>query len=243
MTRLMRATELIGLPVVTVGGDDVAEIRDVVYEPAGGLIGFTLNKRGHFSGRLKQVLTVDMVASIGRDAVMTEAAEALTETSDAPDAVGEAAGRDVIGASVVTDDGTALGEVTDVVVSVGGQAEAVGYELVGKSGDAHHVFLPLPEQLAVSGDAVIVPAGLDDFVRDDLTGFGSSVDRYREEHGFHSVDSGATRHPRSRATRPAGGESTKAELYEQARELGVHGRSSMTKAQLRAALSESRGDA
>lgn len=243
MSRLVRATELVGLPVVTLNGDDVAEVRDVVYEPTGGLIGFTLNKRGFLSGRLKQVLTVDMVTSIGRDAVMTETEEALTEKSDAPKSVDEAADRDVIGASVVTDDGTELGEVTDVVVSLGGSAEAVGYELVSNAADGRHVFLPLPEQISVSGDAVIVPAGLDDFVRDDLTGFGSSVDRYREEHGVHRAAAGAKPGSRDRAAAPSGDTPTKAELYEEAREREVPGRSSMTEAELQSAPSESRGDA
>ena len=67
MSRLLNTTGVIGLPVVTVGGDDVAEVRDVVYEPnRGGLIGFTLNKRGFFSGRQQQVLTIDGVRSVGR---------------------------------------------------------------------------------------------------------------------------------------------------------------------------------
>lgn len=193
MSRLVRATELVGLPVVTLKGDDVAEVRDVVYEPAGGLIGFTLNRRGYLSGRLKQVLTVDGVTSIGRHAVMTGTEGALTEKADVPSAVAEAADRDVIGASVVTDDGTALGEVIDVILSVDDHAEAVGYELLSNGAEARHAFVPLPEQLAVSGDAVIVPAGLDDFVRHDLTGFGSAIERYRNEHGFRAAAGDTTK--------------------------------------------------
>lgn len=44
----MTASQINRLPVVTVrGGEDVAEVRDVIYSPeAGGLVGLTLNKRG-----------------------------------------------------------------------------------------------------------------------------------------------------------------------------------------------------
>ncbi len=48
MKVLLTAAQLSRLPVVTVqGGEDVAEVRDVIYSPeAGSLLGLTLNKRG-----------------------------------------------------------------------------------------------------------------------------------------------------------------------------------------------------
>ncbi len=250
MSRLVRATDLIALPVVTLGGDDVAEIRDVVYESnRGGLVGFTLNKRGFFSGRLKQVLTIDMVASIGQAAVMVADEDALAERADAPDAVTEASPeRDVIGASVITDEGTMLGTVTDVVVSLGRNVAAVGYELTSTGDDGRPVFIPLPEQLSVSGDALMVPAGFEGFVRDDLTGFGGAVEQFRTDHGLGGSGNranGAEVHPpRSGAAKaaPQRDTRTKAELYDEARRRDVPGRSSMTKAELSAALSDLEGD-
>jgi hypothetical protein len=94
----------------------------------------------------------------------------------------------------------------------------------------------MPEQLAVSGDALMVPNGLDAFVRDDLTGFGGAVDAYRTDHA-----SGEN----SRATKPptASGRRTKAELYEEAQARDIPGRSSMTKAELAGALAENGGAA
>lgn len=236
MTRLVRATELNGLPVVTLSGDDVAEVRDVVYDASrGGLVGFTLNKRGFFSGRLKAVLTMDGVSSIGKAAVMVETDDALTEKADAPETITAASPeRNVIGADVVTEDGTSLGQVTDVVVQLGRRAEAVGYELTSTGGDSRRVFIPLPEQLAISGDALMVPNGLDAFVRDDLTGFGGAVDAYRADHagGNNASRSGPA---------TASGRQTKAELYERAQARDISGRSSMTKAELVAALSTDEG--
>ena len=55
MTALVRAGDLVGRPVVTInGGDDIAEVKDVVYDPeARRLVGFTLNKRGWFRGSIR----------------------------------------------------------------------------------------------------------------------------------------------------------------------------------------------
>lgn len=55
MKELLRGTDLVGLPVVTLGGDDIAEVRDVLFDgDAGQVLGFTLNKRGRLAGRLKE---------------------------------------------------------------------------------------------------------------------------------------------------------------------------------------------
>ncbi len=236
MRRLVRATELNGLPVVTMNGEDVGEVRDVVYDSdRGGLVGFTLNKRGFFSGRLKEVLTVANVASIGKDAVMVETDDAFTEKDDAPETIaGASSDRNVIGAAVLTEEGTTLGRVTDVVVQLGRKAEAVGYELASAEDASRHLFIPLPEQLAVSGDALMVPSGLDAFVRDDLTGFGGAVEAYRADHA--SGDNPPAPNPSTTNERQ-----TKAELYEEAQARDISGRSSMTKAELVAALAEDRG--
>lgn len=242
MSRLLNATEVIGLPVVTLGGDDVAEVRDVMYEPSrGGLIGFTLNKRGFFSGRQKQVLTIDSVRSVGRDAVVVDDGEALTDKGDGKGSIGAASSdRDVIGASVITDQGVELGTVSDVVISLGRKVEAVGYEIVGSDDDARRFFIPLPDQLAVSGDALMVPSACKEFIRDDLTGFGGAVDAYRADHGSGHPGRGNAKRT-SGAHGGADSSRSKSDLYAEARELDISGRSSMTKAELVSALSDRRG--
>jgi uncharacterized protein YrrD len=169
-----------GLPVVTVsGGEDVAEIRDIIYHPeAGRVVGFTLNKRGRFAGRRREVLAAAGVRAIGRDAVMIADEDALVEPQDAPPELGDPDGdRDVIGNDVVTEAGVSLGAVTDVVLLVGGTGEVVGYQLERSSGGEGYI--PLPAQLAVSGAALVVPNSTEEFVRDDLTGLGAAVDEFR----------------------------------------------------------------
>jgi hypothetical protein len=39
--------------------------------------------------------------------------------------------------------------------------------------------IPLPDTISVSGEALMVPATAVDFVSDDLSGFGASVDAFR----------------------------------------------------------------
>jgi uncharacterized protein YrrD len=183
MTLVVKASELIGRPVVTItGGEDVAEVKDIVYRSEqGDLVGFTLNKRGFLSGSLREVLPVESVHAIGRDAVMIDNTEdCLVDPKDAPAAVAEPEkDRDVFDDAVVTESGVRLGRVRDVVLVVGGAGEVVGFELARDESNETW-FIPRPAQLAVSGDALIVPDQLEEFIVDDLTGFGAAIDRYRD---------------------------------------------------------------
>lgn len=184
MTVYLKTSEVIGRPIVTVnGGEDVAEVRDVVYaSEAGTLLGFTLNKRGFLSGRMRQVLPADAVAAIGSAAVMiADENECLMSKADAPDEIASpATNRNVLGDPVITDTGVRLGTVSDLVLAVGGRGEIIGYEL--KRDDSKESwFVPRPQQLAVSGDSLLVPAALEEYVSHDLTGFALALERYESE--------------------------------------------------------------
>jgi len=181
----MVASAINGLPVVTVlGGEDVAEVRDVIYDPeAGRLVGLTLNKRGFLSGRHREVLPSETILAIGRDAVMVIDESSLMEPDAAPEQVGKpATERNVIGNDVLTDGGNSLGTVRDLVLVVGTVGEVVGYE-IDKPGGGHG-YIPLPAQLAVSGAVLVVPEVTTDFVRDDLVGLGAAVDDFRARLGL-----------------------------------------------------------
>ncbi len=189
MNRVARARDLLAKPVVTLTGDDIAEVRDVVYDGQHGrLLGFTLNKRSWFGGQLRERLTMDGVHAIGADAVMVESETDLVDAAAAPAPVAEAPSeRDVLGAAVLTQSGTKLGTVTDVIVSLGRDARAVGYELQAPdTRDRATRYVPLAEQVAVSGDAVVVPDEVDRFVEDDLAGFGAAVLEFRAQ--LHEPD-------------------------------------------------------
>lgn len=182
---LMLASDLRGLPVVTVtGGDDVAEVRDVIYSPdAGKIVGVTLNKRGFLSGRRREVLPAGLVHSFGRDAVMTMTEASLVAPIDAPDEVGHpATERNVLGNDVVTERGVSLGTVRDLVVLAGNTGEVVGYQI--DKTNRGRSYIPLPIQLAVSGAALVVPDATEEFVRDDMVGLGAAVREFRARLGM-----------------------------------------------------------
>lgn len=205
---LLRASEVGKLPVVTFDGEDVAQIRDVVYVGHGGEVaGFTLNGRGFFAGALKETLPWAAVVGLGPDAaiIADESAfvppeELLASANDGDNAAqGGASAGDVLRSQVLTDDGTALGVIVDVVLGIGapegsdqhGKADVVGYEIdpaesLGRG--KNRLFIPLPDTLAVSGEHLIVPAVARDFVTDDLAGFGAAVDGFRARlRGFENL--------------------------------------------------------
>lgn len=179
--RLVRATQLTGRPVVTLEGDHEVEIKDVVFDKeAGGLTGFTLRKPGLLGGPQRAVLPIAGVSAIGPDAVMIRSHREFAEA-----AALAGSGDDVLGDQVITDEGTALGNVVDVIASViEGTADIVGFEItataaLGSEGD--HVFVPLPAALAISGEAIVVPATAADYATKDLIDFNVSVDAFRSQ--------------------------------------------------------------
>nr|WP_284288729.1 PRC-barrel domain-containing protein [Angustibacter aerolatus] len=131
----MRTSEPAKRPVVTYAGDDVAQAKDVVYAGDGGHVsGFTLAGRGLFAGPKHEVLPWSQVAALGVDAVMVVSEAAFADASAlSGDAGGEGDPGDVLGSQVLTDAGTALGTVVDVVLEVptepGGACDVVGYEI------------------------------------------------------------------------------------------------------------------
>ena len=188
MSLLLRGTELIGLPVVTIdGGEDVAEVKDVVYGSGEArLLGFTLNRRGFLGRPMREVLPWGSVAALGSDAVMIETHGAIAPPSDAFAVTAHASSdQAVLGADVLTDSGARLGMVTDVVVLCSAVPEVVGYEIQASEAmgerAGRRVFLPLPNTLAVSGEALMVPAAAGQFVADDVAGFGAAVEAFRAQ--------------------------------------------------------------
>lgn len=185
MSELTAARSLGGRPVVTLGGDAVAQIKDTVFDgPAGRVTGFTLSGRGLLSGPLKQSLPWSAVHSVGHDAVMIRSREVLAEPA-AVVARGEAAHGRVVGAKVLTDAGTEVGTVLDLVVEAGTSGRVVGFRIAARetprSGPGRRLpqgLRPPGETLAVSGQALVIPADATRFVADDLAGFAAQVDAF-----------------------------------------------------------------
>jgi sporulation protein YlmC with PRC-barrel domain len=189
MNELMAARSLTTLPVVTLGGDAVAQIKDTVFDAAAGRItGFTLSGRGLLSGPLKQSLPWSAVHALGPHAVMIVDAGALTDT---PVVVArrEAHRGRVRHAKVLTDEGAEVGTVLDVIVEGGTSGRVVGFRIAagkalvqGSRRRRHRVYVPRGETLAVSGRALVIPADATRYVADDLPAFVARVGAFHEGH-------------------------------------------------------------
>jgi uncharacterized protein YrrD len=187
----MRASEIVKRPVVTLAGEDVAQIKDIIYASAGGQVGgFTLNGRGFLSGTLKTALGWASVVALGPDAIMIRDEAALGDRDALITAIVETNGGsgDVLGSRVLTDGGKDLGKVLDVIIEVTGGspslADVVGYEIEpaeNLGGDLKKVLVPLPDTISASGQHLIVPAAALDFVTNDLAGFGAAMRDFREQ--------------------------------------------------------------
>ncbi|MEU7304986.1 PRC-barrel domain-containing protein [Streptomyces sp. NPDC007189] len=184
MNTLMLASELTKRVVVTLGGEAVAQIRDTVFDvQAGRVTGFTLSGRGLLSGPLKESLPFSGVHAIGPSAVMIPS-EAVLENRNVVVGTGEAERGQVIGAPVLTDQGTEVGTVLDVVIEAGVGGRVIGFEIAAHENlDSHKrkTFIPRGETLAVSGRALVVPAHASRFVADDLPSFSAQVEAFRAQ--------------------------------------------------------------
>jgi hypothetical protein len=134
-----------------------------------------------FAGPMRKTLPWAAVHGLGPDAVMIKD-ESVLASRKALAGEREGAGGSVLGSRVLTDGGRELGRVTDLILAVGeGGTDAVGYEIEPTDEpSSRRQFVPLPDTLAVSGEALLVPDAATEFIRDDLAGFGAAVDEFRE---------------------------------------------------------------
>jgi sporulation protein YlmC with PRC-barrel domain len=183
MSLLMRASTLVKRPVVTLDGEDIAQVRDVLYEGSGGaVVGFTLSGRGIWAGPKDVALPWSAVIGCGRDAVVVRHEDVLQGQQEVVNSH-DISDRNVLGSRLLTDTGVDLGVVVDVIVEAGEDADVVGYEVEASPAlgpEQRNVLIPLPDALSVSGEALLVPAAAVDFVTDDLSGFGAAVDEFRD---------------------------------------------------------------
>ncbi|MFI5972546.1 PRC-barrel domain-containing protein [Streptomyces sp. NPDC051452] len=182
MITLMLASELTKRVVVTLAGDAVAQIKDTVFDArAGRITGFTLSGRGLLAGPLKQSLPFSGVHAVGPSAVMIPSEAVFEDRGAIVESGGTAHGR-VIDAPVITEEGTEVGTVRDVVVEAGTSGRVVGFEIAANENldpRRRKVFIPRGQTLAVSGEAMVVPAGARHFVAEDLPTFGAQVEAFQ----------------------------------------------------------------
>ena len=184
MTRLLRASDLVGRPVVTLRGDEVGEVKDVLLGLTGAcLVGFTLRNPGFLGGPQRRSLPWASVRAVGADAVMVTAEGDLGDREDVP-----SHGDAVQDLPVMSTDGELLGRIVDVVVETEDEPDVVGFAVEPGPGGSERPgerFLPVDDMVSVSEQALVVPAEAAEFLHDDLSGFGAVVAAYRRGDGGH----------------------------------------------------------
>lgn len=191
MNGLTSVRALTTLPVVTLGGDAVAHVKDTVFDTSAGRIGgFTLTGRTLLSGPLPRDLPWPAVHCLGRDAVMVRDAGALVDLPRSAARRDAVRGR-LLGARVLTDDGETVGTVLDVLVEGGTSGRLVAFRLAahrdlvhGSRHRRHRVYVPRGEAVSLSGRTLVIPAHARTYVTDDLPGFTARVGaRHHREGG------------------------------------------------------------
>lgn len=176
---LTHASDINGHPVVTLGGEDVAQVKDVLFDPEGSVLGFTLAGRGLLSGPMKTWLPWRGVHGFGPDAIMVQDEDALVPREKQGEGGKGRVKGDVTGDEVMTRSGKIVGTVMDAVLRLEPDGlDVVGYEVdTPEGGDSR--FIPLPDTLAVNEGRLMVPDEALEFLTTDLSGFGASVDTFR----------------------------------------------------------------
>ncbi|MEU9518624.1 PRC-barrel domain-containing protein [Streptomyces sp. NPDC048224] len=182
MNELMAARSLTTRPVVTLGGDAVAHVKDTVCDASAGRItGFTLTGRGLLSGPLREGLPWSAVYALGHDAVMIRDRRGLVNAAVMTADQQNLRAR-LLGARVLTEAGAEVGTVLDVVVEGGTGGRVLGFRVAanrhfvpGPSRHRRRVYVPRGQTLTVSGRALVLPEDAVRHVADDLNGFTALV--------------------------------------------------------------------
>jgi uncharacterized protein YrrD len=173
---LLHGKDLAGMPVVDIStGDDLADVRDVVFHPEQGfLAGLILMKRNFWHGRMREVLPLEGIASIGTHAVMVADPGALADRRDAPSEMTRPdLHRDVLDDMVVTESGRQLGKIVDVIIVGGDAPRVVGFQVSGGAvGDG---LVPIGAKSGLSGTTLVVPDEYEARIRTDLTGLAAEL--------------------------------------------------------------------
>lgn len=193
MDELMAARSLTTRPVVTLGGDAVAQIKEAVFDGrAERIAGFTLSGLGLLSGPLQHGLPWPAVHALGHDAVMIRDPRQLVRSDVVAAYGGPLRGR-LIGTKVRTDDGDEVGTVLDVIVAGGASGRVVGFRIAGSrtlpplSGRSwRQVYLPRGGAVAISGRTLVVEAGVTRFMADYPADLAVLADAFRSRKGAPS---------------------------------------------------------
>lgn len=166
--------QLIGMPIISLSdGSEVGQVHDVIYNPSEGrLIAVTSSVGGGiFGGGRTLLLRTEDVYSLGEDAITVKDGNVIREVDRAAKEFGDEAGVAVLGKRLMTDDGSFLGKIDDVLIDRESR-RITAYEVSG--GIWHDLMkgqtdVPVEHITSIGADVVIVPASVKTMVR-EVTG-------------------------------------------------------------------------
>ena len=179
MTSYLRAGEIAKKPVVTLAGEDLGQVKDIVFDTSSGNVRcFTLAGRGMLAGPLHRALLWKNVHALGPHAVMVRDESALEEDDTAArKGTKEQGGGNVLGIEVTTRSGTRLGTITDAVVATGRTPVVAGFKV--ETAEHRRVLLPVAGPVTVSRERMLVPDTTAEHTAGDLGGFSSAAQTLR----------------------------------------------------------------
>lgn len=149
--------ELQGIAIVDVtGGKKLGTVDEVVISPDDGrLLGFVM-RGGGVLARTEHIIEADDIRSIGQDAITVDGDDLAHVPEAASEAIQQArtGGRSLMGRTAVTQQGTALGQIGDLMLDPDARrlaAVMIGGGMLGSS-DA----VPADRIVSVGPDVVVV---------------------------------------------------------------------------------------
>jgi len=170
---LRKAQNIIGLPVLDVAtGKQLGKVKDFLIDETWRVYAILMETKGWLSSAVKAVKSSDVIA-FGEDAVTILNEEAVRQADDLPFVhTILSGGKKLKDLPVVTFNGNELGVVTDVYFSADQGMTIKGYELTdGFVSDIieGRKWLPVPEQITVGDDAIMVPVHCDHDLKQIIT--------------------------------------------------------------------------
>jgi uncharacterized protein YrrD len=113
---MVKGNDVIGLKVITkADGRIISDVTDIVYTPKDNKVHALIIEEGGFFSDA-QILLIEDVLSIGKDAVIIESAEQIRKASSVPQPISTIASNSqyLTKSMVVTEEGTQLGKITDI---------------------------------------------------------------------------------------------------------------------------------
>lgn len=183
------AKQLMGMSIFSLAdGATQGQVHDVVYNPRQGrLVGFTVVKdAGFFSRGEARFLPVDDIHALGDDAITIEDAARLQNFAgkDVNDLAREA-GEPVLGKRLLTEDGSFLGAIDDVLIDQTSR-NVVAYEVSGgifADMMRGQTDIPVDNIISIGSEVVIVPASVKAMVEEAKGGLTAVASAAGEKAG------------------------------------------------------------